>query len=131
MLIGVVIGLVVCVGGVVMREITDPGSLALVTTIAGALLKMLSDAFAFEFGSSAGSKNKDHQIERFQEALIDVNQARIERGRSVGGFRSPHGALITDGPVVAVGEADVVDVSESAFHPRNFVAELRRMAGVT
>lgn len=77
MLLGVVAGLVSCIVAV-FRSTTDPAALALLTTIAGALLKMLSDAFAFEFGSSAGSKEKDAQIEKFQKALIDKAQARSE-----------------------------------------------------
>lgn len=48
--------------------------IALITTVAGALLKMLSDAFAFEFGSSRGSKEKDDQLSAFREALVDVGR---------------------------------------------------------
>ena len=48
--------------------------LALVTTVAGARLKMLSDAFAFEFGSSRGSREKDTQLADFRQALIDVGK---------------------------------------------------------
>lgn len=50
--------------------------LALVTTVAGALLKMISDAFAFEFGSSKGSKAKDRQIDDIQQALVEVARVR-------------------------------------------------------
>jgi hypothetical protein len=74
MLLGVVAGLVACI--VTVFHSTDAGALALLTTIAGALLKMLSDAFAFEFGSSVGSKEKDATIENIQKALIDSAQAR-------------------------------------------------------
>lgn len=81
MLLGVVAGLVACIVAV-FRSTTDPAALALLTTIAGALLKMLSDAFAFEFGSSAGSKEKDAQIEKFQKALIDKAQARNDAPRA-------------------------------------------------
>jgi hypothetical protein len=77
LLLGVVAGLVACIAAVFST--TQPASLALLTTIAGALLKMLSDAFAFEFGSSSGSKEKDAHIESIQKALIDTAQARTSR----------------------------------------------------
>lgn len=76
MLSGVIIGLIACVLAVATGGVTEPGVLALVTTIAGALLKMLSDAFAFEFGSSRGSKEKDAQIEGFKQALVRVGEER-------------------------------------------------------
>lgn len=78
MLLGVVAGLVAIIVAV-FQATADPASLALLTTIAGALLKMLSDAFAFEFGSSSGSKEKDAHIENIQKALIDTAQARTAR----------------------------------------------------
>ena len=78
MLLGVVAGLVAIIIAV-FRGPTDPATLALLTTIAGALLKMLSDAFAFEFGSSVGSKEKDAHIENMQKALMSTAQARNAR----------------------------------------------------
>ncbi len=77
MLLGVVAGLVASI--VAVFQSSDPGALALITTIAGALLKMLSDAFAFEFGSSAGSKEKDAHIEAIQKSLVDTAQSRRDR----------------------------------------------------
>lgn len=41
-----------------------PEVLAIFNMAVGALLKMLGDAFAFEFGSSRGSKEKDEVIRR-------------------------------------------------------------------
>ncbi len=137
MLAGVVVGLVACVVGAALAPL-GAGQLALVTTIAGALLKMLSDAFAFEFGSSAGSKEKDQQIERFQKALIDVNQAQAERAERAAPPTSRYaegGTTITDGSVVAVGDATVIDASDDpdsggvVRRRRDFVGELRKMAG--
>lgn len=137
MLVGVVVGLIACVMGAGFTNL-GAGPLALVTTIAGALLKMLSDAFAFEFGSSAGSKDKDYQIDRFQKALIDVNQAQAERSeRAMPQSRYAPGGntTITDGPVVAVGDASVIDVSDDPTsgdrirRRRDFVGELKGMAG--
>ena len=78
MLLGVVVGLVAIIIAV-FRGPTDPATLALLTTIAGALLKMLSDAFAFEFGSSLGSKEKDAHIENIQKALMGTAEARNAR----------------------------------------------------
>ncbi|MFP4271132.1 MAG: hypothetical protein ACLFTL_11280, partial [Alphaproteobacteria bacterium] len=46
--------------------------IGLLTTVAGVLLKILSDAFAFEFGSSQGSKSKEALIARFQDQLQAV-----------------------------------------------------------
>ena len=54
----------------------QPAEIGLLTTVSGVLLKMLSDAFAFEFGSSQGSKDKDDQIRRFQQQLADVSRER-------------------------------------------------------
>ena len=71
MLIGVVIGLALTIVAVLFGD-QNPSALALLTTIAGALLKMLSDAFAFEFGSSSGSKEKAAHIESIQTALVET-----------------------------------------------------------
>lgn len=43
-----------------INESIKPEVLAIFNMSVGALLKMLSDAFSFEFGSSRGSKEKDH-----------------------------------------------------------------------
>jgi hypothetical protein len=152
MLGGVVIGLVACVIAVFVSRGTnetrlDPGVLALLTTIAGALLKMLSDAFAFEFGSSAGSKEKDQQIAQFQRDLSGLQQATIERtpraAASPAAAARPvappaaSGPTFTEGTVVAVGDADVIDASNDPnsgatrlSRRRDFVTELREMAGL-
>lgn len=57
----VVVGLVLA--GIVWQLNTDTsipdGVLAIYNMMVGAFLKMLSDAFQFEFGSSRGSKEKD------------------------------------------------------------------------
>ncbi|OSP56719.1 hypothetical protein [Pseudoruegeria sp. SK021] len=84
MLGAVVLGLIVCI-----FVIARPGGVGdnnaafgLITTIAGALLKMFSDAFAFEFGSSRGSRDKSEQINRFTDQLEAVgreNTALIRR----------------------------------------------------
>lgn len=126
MLLGVVAGLVSCIVAV-FRSTTDPAALALLTTIAGALLKMLSDAFAFEFGSSAGSKEKDAQIEKFQKVLIDKAQAR-------GGYdgdapRAAALAMPQDWAAAAPPKAEVpVKEGETevciTITTRDFVAEL-------
>ncbi len=71
------LGLLGCVAAVVwpQSELKTP-EIGLITTIAGVLLKMVSDAFAFEFGSSQGSKNKDEQIRLFQRQLADLSRDR-------------------------------------------------------
>lgn len=94
MLVGVVLALIICVVvATVPRTESDYSTavLALITTIAGALLKMFSDAFAFEFGSSRGSKNKDLQISAFSQKLKEVGDANARiageavRGAGAGG----------------------------------------------
>ena len=106
MLLGVIAGLVACIVAVFQSD--DAGPLALLTTIAGALLKMLSDAFAFEFGSSSGSKEKDAQIESIQKAMIDTVQARNARDETE---RDEAQAMIARPPLASVvtltpGEGD-------------------------
>lgn len=76
MLGGVIAGLIACVVTVFQGSpAADPGALALITTIAGALLKMMSDAFAFEFGSSAGSKEKSAIIEEMTAVATRIRSA--------------------------------------------------------
>ncbi len=75
-------GLIGCVAAAVWpypegRALGTP-EIGLLTTVAGVLLKMLSDAFAFEFGSSQGSKAKDALIARFQDQLRDLARARAD-----------------------------------------------------
>ena len=70
-------GLSGCVATVFVAELTTT-EFGLVTTVSGVLLKMVSDAFAFEFGSSQGSKAKDELIGTFQSQLADVARERRE-----------------------------------------------------
>jgi hypothetical protein len=139
MLLGVVAGLVAII--IAVFHSADPGALALLTTIAGALLKMLSDAFAFEFGSSLGSKDKDATIENFQRALIDTAQSRNARLEAE---RTPMPAVVMPGPGDSIARtmtaAETASVPEPGTEPapearptttvtakvsgRNFVAEL-------
>ncbi len=72
-------GLIACVAATVWpypegRTLGTP-EIGLLTTVAGVLLKMLSDAFAFEFGSSQGSKDKDKLLARFQDQLRERARA--------------------------------------------------------
>ncbi|MEM8569534.1 MAG: hypothetical protein AAGG56_01385 [Pseudomonadota bacterium] len=87
MLGGVTLGLIACIGTVLYLSRNggqiDQGVLALITTIAGALLKMFSDAFAFEFGSSRGSKEKDAQVSEFKQALLRVGEQRSQEVKEV------------------------------------------------
>lgn len=91
MLMGAGAGLVVCVLTIVIAqrvgsELAD-GELALLTTISGVLLKMISDAFAFEFGSSRGSKEKDEIITEFKQALTRIGSSRREQEEGEPGDR--------------------------------------------
>lgn len=58
MILGCVFALIYIVNEIAAAEI-KPEVLAIFNMAIGALLKMLGDAFAFEFGSSRGSKEKD------------------------------------------------------------------------
>ena len=102
MLAAVSVGLFLCIFTVWFgfREGTDTASgaatLALITTIAGALLKMLSDAFAFEFGSSRGSKNKDQHIEELQQSLLALGQENRRAEQVVAREKTESSERITD-----------------------------------
>ena len=133
MLLGVVAGLVVTIsvvsfGGVNAAD--NPGALALLTTIAGALLKMLSDAFAFEFGSSAGSKEKTAHIEQMQTALIEAARERGRAEREEAAYPEPLVPAAPTPPVSAIVTPAAPTTPTPApvqLAQRNFVAELRAM----
>ena len=63
MVLGCVIALCYIVNKIAGESI-KPEVLAIFNMAVGALLKMLGDAFAFEFGSSRGSKEKDDIIKQ-------------------------------------------------------------------
>jgi hypothetical protein len=63
MVMGCVVALCYIVNEIAGTEI-KPEVLAIFNMAVGALLKMLGDAFAFEFGSSRGSKEKDEALKR-------------------------------------------------------------------
>jgi hypothetical protein len=139
MLIGVVVGLVVTIGVVAFGGLdagSNPGALALLTTIAGALLKMLSDAFAFEFGSSAGSKEKTAHIEQMQSALIQAAGERSRAEREEAAMPEPAFVPQPAAPTLATPTpampAPAASTPASPAAPRagtrDFVAELRAMA---
>jgi hypothetical protein len=99
---------------------------------------MLSDAFAFEFGSSIGSKDKDATIESFQKALIDTAQSRNARAESE---RSEIRATLTGSAVEQSPAPSVPNQTPSApsttgpehettvrITGRDFVAELVRLS---
>ncbi|MBM9595883.1 hypothetical protein [Roseitranquillus sediminis] len=119
MLIGVITGLVSCIAAVIFGDLdptTSPAAIALLTTIAGALLKMLSDAFAFEFGSSSGSKEKTQHIETIQRQLIETareNQRELNATRN-----TPPRATSPSGP----------QAQQASAGPRDFVGELLQMS---
>ena len=143
MLGGVSLGLVSCIlVAYVASQSTngrtiDPALLALVTTIAGALLKMLSDAFAFEFGSSRGSREKDTQLADFREAMIQVgkdnrraateiirdSQAQIPNiAQQV--IKATDTAIAAGASAVATGSAAAAKVVDKVLERRDFVGQL-------
>lgn len=63
MVIGVVIGLITCLAVLIFFRKDIPGeAVGIISTIAGIFGSCLKDAFAFEFGSSRGSKEKDEVL---------------------------------------------------------------------
>jgi len=141
MLGGVSLGLVSCImvaylasGG---RGSVDPALLALVTTVAGALLKMLGDAFAFEFGSSRGSREKDSQLADFRESMLQVgkenrraatelirdSQAQIPNiAQQV--IKATDSAIAAGASAVATGSAAVGKAVDRVLERRDFVSQL-------
>lgn len=60
MVIGAVVGLIACLAVLVVFRAQIPGeAVGIISTIAGIFGSCLKDAYAFEFGSSKGSKDKD------------------------------------------------------------------------
>jgi hypothetical protein len=110
-------GLAGCVAAVVWPS-SDmaPTEVGLITTVAGVLLKMVSDAFAFEFGSSQGSNAKDEQIAAVQSELATFARERAEQAeRQV--------------RVVAQKARDaVVEIAEHRAPVETFAQRLRRGA---
>lgn len=65
MIASVITGLLTCLGTLVMFKGQMPGEVVgIVSTISGGLLKCLSDAFQYEFGSSRGSAQKSEMLDR-------------------------------------------------------------------
>lgn len=139
MIIGVSAGLVACVGGIILMarglgpdDNIPEGVLALVTTVAGALLKMLSDAFAFEFGSSRGSREKSAILETQSQELASagarttqtVMQAVREAQQQIPEAVAKVAAVT--GAAVATGAAAATAAVESVTGPRDFVGQLVR-----
>lgn len=63
MVICAAIGLISCLAVLVFHEKNLPGeAVGIISTVAGIFGACLKDAFAFEFGSSRGSKSKDHAV---------------------------------------------------------------------
>lgn len=69
MVIAAFIALVIVAVFLIMAEEVDPAVLAFLTTIGGMLMKNISSAFDFEFGSSRGSKGKSDDMGRLMEML--------------------------------------------------------------
>lgn len=126
----VILGLIACIGGSIYgmtraAGVFDSGVLALVTTVAGALLKMLSDAFAFEFGSSRGSKEKTEEIFQLsrdnRQDTVRASQAAQDQVASV----AAQVAKATTS-AITTGAATAAAVAETVRQPRDFVGQLVR-----
>ena len=74
MVIAAAVGLVICLGCITLFAGRMPGeAVGIISTVAGIFGACLKDAYAFEFGSSRGSKEKDSTV-----------AALIEQQRSLG-----------------------------------------------
>lgn len=136
MIAGVSLGLLGCVVGAIWglqpdtQGKIDTGVLALLTTVAGALLKMLSDAFSYEFGSSRGSKDKTADLLRVtsdnRQATARAVQSAQTQAASVAArvAQATTSALTTGAATAAVVAETVADTV--APKQRNFVDMLVR-----
>ncbi len=105
---------------------THAQALALITTIAGAMLKMFSDAFAFEFGSSRGSKEKDGTINQLKQDMLRMGAQSREETRSV--LRAQEERL-KDTRELVLKKAGLDDeAAEVPDQPRDLVSELVKAA---
>lgn len=69
MIVGVVIGLLACLGTLILFRKEIPGEVVgIISTVAGIFGACLRDAFQFEFGSSRGSRDKDELLAQMQAA---------------------------------------------------------------
>lgn len=123
MLIVVSLALLVCIVAVVVLRETNSAALGLITTVAGACLKMFSDAFAFEFGSSRGSKEKDNTIDQFQERLAAVARDQTSANRET--IREQQQLLAASIPA---GLPQAIAAELAPDGPRDFVGALIRGA---
>ncbi len=63
MIIAAALGLITCLATLIVYENNLPGeAVGIISTIAGIFGSCLKDSFAFEFGSSRGSKEKDRHV---------------------------------------------------------------------
>jgi len=68
MVLAAAFGLVMCLGALVYFAGHMPGeAVGIISTIAGIFGACLKDAYAFEFGSSRGSKEKDLAVAALME----------------------------------------------------------------
>lgn len=134
MLIGVSVALAICVGVIVFPNVLDPAELTFLGTISGALLKMLSDAFAFEFGSSRGSKEKAEEAAEFKNAILRLGEERqadiqeIVRAQQKS-LQEAQAALQNSVPAAAAVASVVATqtaeaVTQAVQQTRDFVAQL-------
>ena len=134
MIAGVALGLAACIYAAIhglsrgQNGTLDPGVLALITTVAGALLKMLSDAFAYEFGSSRGSKEKTIDLMDLSRSNQSATARAVQSAQTQAAavakqvVRETKSAMTT-GAAAATVAAEAV---ATAAKPRDFVGQLVR-----
>lgn len=104
----------------------DAGVLALITTVAGALLKMLSDAFAYEFGSSRGSREKTAEILQISRSGQQATERAVESAQTQAATVASRVAQATTRAITTGAAAATVVAETVAPKPRDFVGQLVR-----
>ncbi|MER2508710.1 MAG: hypothetical protein ABTQ27_08115 [Amaricoccus sp.] len=134
MIAAVAIGLAFCIYAAIRgmtpgpdgRPTLDAGVLALITTVAGALLKMLSDAFAYEFGSSRGSKDKTDDILAISRTNQQATARAVQSAQTQATAAAARVFHATTNAVTTGAAAATVAAEAVAAKPRDFVGQLVR-----
>ncbi len=104
----------------------DDGVLALITTVSGALLKMLSDAFAFEFGSSRGSREKTEDLIAISRTNQQATARAVQTAQTQAAAVAARVVQATTSAVTTGAAAATVAAEAAASKPRDFVGQLVR-----
>ena len=76
MVVAAFVAIIVIAVFLIMKNKIDPGVMAFLTTLGGMLMKNISTAFDFEFGSSRSSKGKSEDMGKLMQVLGDKGGSR-------------------------------------------------------